>query len=242
MRESVMSGASAPMGVNRWISRCALMVVAATAPSACILDLDTDTDGDRREITGSGHVVTESRTVSPFTRISVSGGGRIILQAADTEFVEVRADDNVLPVLATWVRNGTLFIQPDPDIRLRETSEIVFTVGYLQLHRIGISGAMEGEAFAIDTDFLSVSVSGASSLRTGGAAFDHDARISGASTYHASELETSTTVVTASGASAAVVWVLSELDASASGASRIRYRGDPSVRSSVSGAGSVRRY
>ena len=229
------------MGFKRWTIHCALLVTV-TVPSACIVDLDEDSHGDRREVIGSGHVVTESRTILPFSRVSVSGGGRIVLQAADTEFVEVRADDNVLPVLATWVRNGTLFIRPDSDIRLRETSEIVFTVGYVQLNRIGISGAMQGEAFAIDTDFLSVSLSGASSLRTAGAAFDHDARISGASTYNAGELKTSTTVVTASGASSAVVWVRDELDASASGASQIRYRGNPSVHSTVSGAGTVRRY
>ena len=243
MGQSVIRGATAPTGFKRGMIHYALLM-AATAPSACIvdLDLDTDSDGDRRRITGSGHVVTETRTVSPFSRVRASGIGRLILQPSDSEFVEVRADDNVLPLLGTVVRDGTLFLGPDSDITFREITEIVYTVGYRQLNRIAISGVMEGEALAIDTDFLSVGVSGVSSFRTAGWAFDQDAQVSGVSTYLAGDLETSLTVISTSGASSAVVWVLDELDASASGASLIRYRGDPSVHSSVSGAGRVTRY
>ena len=101
---------------------------------------------------------------------------------------------------------------------------------------------MEGEALAIDTDFLSVGVSGVSNLRTAGWALDHDVQVSGVSTYLAGDLETSLTMITASGVSSGVVWVSEELDGTASGASVIRYRGNPVVHASVSGAGGVTRY
>ena len=243
MAQSVIRGATAPTGFKRGMIHYAPLM-AATAPSACIvdLDLDTDSDGDRRRITGSGHVVTETRTVSPYSRVRASGIGRLILQPSDSEFVEVRADDNVLPLLGTVVRDGTLFLGPDSDITFREITEIVYTVGYRQLNRIAISGVMEGEALAIDTDFLSVGVSGVSSFRTAGWAFDHDAQVSGVSTYLAGDLETSLTMISASGVSSAVVWVSEELDATASGVSRIRYKGNPVVHASVSGAGRVTRY
>ena len=241
MRQSVIGGASAPVGFKRWMTYCVLWL-ASTVPSACILDLDLDVDGHRVRIRGSGHVVTETRTVSPFSRVSASGIGRLILQPSDSEFVEVRADDNLLPLLGTEVRGGTLFLGPDSDTDFGEITEIVYTVGYLQLNRIAISGVMEGEALAIDTDFLSVGLSGVSSLRIAGWALDHDVQVSGVSTYHAGELETSLTVITASGVSSGVVWVSEELDATASGASWIRYKGDPVVHASVSGAGTVARY
>ena len=235
------SGAPAPRWFARWMIPCVVWVASAV-PSACILDLDLDPDGPRTRVNGSGHVVTETRTVSAFSRVSARGAGRIILEPADTEFVEVRADDNLLPILRTWVRDGTLFVGPDEGTNIDRVTEMVYTVGYVQLNQVGISGAMEGEALAIDTDFFTVDVSGASSFRTAGRAFDHDVRVSGASMYHAGELETSLAVVSASGASSAVVWVLDELDASASGASLIRYRGNPSIRASTSGAGTVTRY
>ena len=146
------------------------------------------------------------------------------------------------PHLRTDVQGGTLFLGPHSGTDLDEVTEIVYTVGYRQLNRIQLSGALEGEALAVDTYFFSVEIFGASSLRTAGRAFDHDVRLSGASTYHSGELETSITVISTSGASSAVVWVLDELDASARGVSLIRYRGDPSVHSSVSGAGRVTRY
>ena len=178
----------------------------------------------------------------PYSRVSASGLGRLILQPSDSEFVEVRADDNVLPLLGIVVRDGTLFLGPDSDIDFRDITEIVYTVGYRRLNRIAISGVMQGEALAIDTDFLSVGVSGVSSFRTAGWAFDHDAQVSGVSTYLAGDLETSLTMITASGVSSAVVWVSEELDATASGASRIRYKGNPVVHASVSGGGTVTRF
>ena len=57
-------------------------------------------------IVGSGNVVTESRAVSEFTAVSVHGVGRITIEQTDEETLTITADDNVLPVLVSEIRDG----------------------------------------------------------------------------------------------------------------------------------------
>jgi len=66
--------------------------------------------------------------------------------------------------------------------------------------------------------------------------------VSGASRYDALDLEALDARVGASGASEARVWVRDYLEADASGASRVRFRGNPVVTARVSGASTVTRW
>jgi hypothetical protein len=64
-------------------------------------------------VNGSGQTKSETRTVSGFTGIELSGTGEVTIEQGDAESLTVEADDNVLPALTSewtarcsgWVRS-----------------------------------------------------------------------------------------------------------------------------------------
>ena len=102
-----------------------------------------------------------------------------------------------------------------------------------------VSGAstLRGDLICGDASF---SVSGASKVNLNGSAQDLKVEASGASTADLSSFASQNTVVNASGASKVIVNTSGTLDAEASGASTVRYTGDPAkVRENSFGASTV---
>ena len=61
-------------------------------------------------VRGSGDVVTETRAVSGFDQVSLSGQGELIVTQGDQESLEIEAEDNIIAVIETEVRGNTLYI------------------------------------------------------------------------------------------------------------------------------------
>ncbi len=54
-----------------------------------------------RTIQGSGDVITESRDVSGFDSVSLTGIGRVIITQGDKESLTIEADDNLLEYITS---------------------------------------------------------------------------------------------------------------------------------------------
>ena len=54
-------------------------------------------------VRGSGRIVAESRDFAPFRAVHLKGGMALVLRPAARQAVEVRADDNLLPLVVTAV-------------------------------------------------------------------------------------------------------------------------------------------
>ena len=88
---------------------------------------------------------------------------------------------------------------------------------------------------------LNLEISGASTATLTGSAKQLSVRASGASRTNLTDLVTADAVLDVSGASSASLNVTGKLDASASGASSVRYTGKPTLgRQNTSGASSIR--
>lgn len=106
--------------------------------------------------------------------------------------------------------------------------------------RVHATGASSIQLPSAELDELVVGLSGASGAVVGGSASTIDADVCGASRLSLFDLTCEEARVEVSGASTAELTVEDELEATASGASSIRYGGDPDrVISDVSGASSV---
>jgi hypothetical protein len=113
-----------------------------------------------------------------------------------------------------------------------------FTVNNL---KIDISGASTLKG-TIKSASISLDASGASAITLSGKSANANFDLSGASVVKASDFEIENCKVDASGASSVNVHVTKQLDAEASGASSIRYKGDANVKNSnSSGASSIRK-
>jgi hypothetical protein len=210
--------------------------------------------------TGSGTTKTESRAVSGFSSIVISGVGQLTIDQTGTESLTITADDNILPDLTSTVTNGQLQLGTKPNTTIQTNNPIQYHVTVKNLTGLSVAGAADATMAKLTTSTLSVEVSGTGSISIAGLgaqsaqinllgageitlsgqAQSQTATIAGAGAYHGEQLDTDSAVVQVSGAGQAAVHVSQSLNATVSGAGTITYSGNPSqVSSNVTGAGSI---
>jgi Putative auto-transporter adhesin, head GIN domain len=192
-------------------------------------------------IIGSGVVATEARPVAGFTAISVDHPARVVVVWGGAESLEVSAEDNVLPLVRSEVRNGRLFLSLAPNPGLTLSREIVHRVTVRELEELEASGAARVELHGASAESLSLRLTGASGVVADGRCDRLELNLSGASRSDTPGLRSLRVLAAVSGASHALLRVEDELVVNASGASVLEYFGDPLVTSTVSGASTVRR-
>ena len=186
-------------------------------------------DDSEPRIIGSGNVVTESRTVSGFSGISVHGVARITIEQTGEEALTITAEDNVLPLLLSSVSNGRLIIGPEENINFETQAEILYHVHVTNLSSIEINGVIYADAIGLDTDNLDIDIRGVSHLKASGRALRQDVFFSGVSTYQAQALASEEITIDGDGVITATVQVSDLLTVRACGVGSISYIGAPEV-------------
>lgn len=188
---------------------------------------------------GSGMVVTSKRAVGSFTKIEFRGTGMVSTQNGDTADVVVSIDDNLQELIAVYVEDETLIIESTDQFRSQPGLKV--TVATPHLEEIRLSGATSLKALGIDADNFQISVSGAASAHVTGKTRGLSLDVNGAGSVQAFDLVAENVKATLNGAASGEVHATMTLDVDASGASSIRYKGDPDrVTKQLSGAASAR--
>jgi hypothetical protein len=219
-------------------------------------------------VRGSGDITKESRDVSGFDEIVVTGAGTVIITQGVSESLTIETDDNLMKYIETEVTGNTLEIgftrdtafSPGGGGKMLEPSEgFVFTISVINLKAITLSGAARVEVDKLKTggldivlsgagdvdlddlnaDSLGVVVSGAGDVQVIGNVETQNVRLNGLGRYQAYDLKSKVADVTISGAGGAEVWVTEVLDVVISGAGDVRYYGDPSINPEISGLGRI---
>jgi hypothetical protein len=190
---------------------------------------------------GSGARKTETRAVSSFSRLDLSGIGTVNVSLTGTESLTITTDDNILPLLTSSVSGSTLTLGLKPGtLNVRPSNGITWNLTVKDLTAITLSGAGNINAQGLRTTSFSADVSGAGTLTISGAATSQTVDISGAGSYQARAFATTNTTAEVSGTGSAYVSASGTLDATVSGVGSIIYYGSPQVTQHVSGVGSVK--
>lgn len=225
--------------------------------AACDVDID---DGDGETLQGSGNVVSEQMALADFTTVEAQNAFELQITQSDSFAVTVRADDNIMDLVDVSKEGDTLKLRLERGVSLRNaTLEAEITMPDLegldlsgasrasvsgfrssgQLD-IGLSGAssLDGDLEAGDVD---INASGASRVVLDGSATGLTIEGSGASSLDLADFTVETAEVRLSGASDATVRAQERIDpVDVSGASKLRYLGDPSLGDvTTSGASTV---
>jgi len=212
-----------------------------------------------RVITGSGDVITETRQVNDFDRISISGSGEVIVTQGESESLSIETDDNVMDHIEAEVEGGTLKLGMKDGINLISTTRLVFYVGVDDLAGLSISGSGDVESEKIDAGHLEVQISGSGDVMIASLTADElkaeisgngeidlagdvaaqDVDISGSGKYLAGDLCSESVKVSVSGSGDATVCATETLDVSVSGSGSVNYYGRPSLTTSKSGTGDI---
>jgi len=212
-------------------------------------------------VEGSGHVISEDRTVSGFHAVGVGGIGTLTITQGDRESLKIEAEDNILPYIVSEVKDGRLELGIKSHSDIHPTEPIRYTLTVKSLDALSASGATTVEAGALNaSDRFTVTASGAAKIKltrlgaralkvnlsgaghldlSGGGVETQEIEISGAGHYGAEGLKSREATVNASGAGHALVAVSDALAVHASGASSVLYVGSPKVTRSTSGVASV---
>jgi len=212
------------------------------------------------QVLGSGEVITETRRVSGFNVVELSGIGTLIIEQGSKESLEITAEDNMLKYLNSDVSGRTLRLSVDDYVSIEPTEEIIYHLTVKNLERIEISGlgnieiedletseldfniSGSGNAYIgnLQADSLNLEVSGLGNVEIGGSVEDQRIELSGAGNYNAEVIQSSKARVDISGTGKAVLWVENELDVDLSGMGNLQYYGSPILSVDISGVGTVK--
>jgi len=207
---------------------------------------------------GSGHQVTESRKVTDFKRIDISGGFKVHLKQDSSLNVTISADDNLMKYIRSTVDGDRLHIFTRKN--LCSSGEMVINIGVKNLEELKGSGAVEFDsdgklvtkdlhirlsgAGKIDLDLDAADVitdgSGSTDIVLRGQASSHNVTLTGRGDIDAFDFVVGEYTIETTGASDCKVNVLHKLNVHSTGASDVKYKGNPTdVNTSKTGASSV---
>lgn len=187
---------------------------------------------------GSGRIVTETREITDFSGVDVGGVFEVEIVAQKDFSVEVEADDNLVPLIKTEVRDGVLHIETEKRISSQNGMKVRITAP--DISRIEASGVVKVGLTDSKNSELHVDSSGASRISITGETTRLIVEVSGACKVAAEGLQAEDANIEARGASTVDIFATGNLRATASGASRITYSGNPTnIEKKSRGAGSI---
>jgi len=189
------------------------------------------------EVRGSGVRKTETRDLKSFKSIDASGAFEINVTCQKPESVTIEADDNLLPLIRTEVRDGVLYVSPDKGYSASKTVSLRITLP--DVENISTHGAGNIKVADVKNDKMEFHSTGAAQVEASGQTKTLTIESTGAGDIDTSNLKAEKASVRVTGAATVDVFASDQLDANVSGAGHVSYSGDPKVNKSVSGIGSV---
>ncbi len=211
-------------------------------------------------IKGKGPVQTENRDVRDFHAIQLEVSADVEVSVGETYFVEVQAQENLLPVLKTELKDGALKIYFDENVSYSESLKIrvsapafdAFSIGGsgtirvltpIQSEKMDLAIAGSGDIYLTQGDFgnLKTSIAGSGGIELGGKASNMKSEIAGSGDVKAKALTANELNVSISGSGTVTCDIAQTLKAQISGSGDVFYTGEPSVDADVSGSGKVKK-
>lgn len=214
----------------------------------------------RKTVYGNNNVVKEERNTVAFTGIKVSSGIDVYLSQGDRIGLTVEADENLHEYIVTEVKNGILHVYSDANIRKAEEKRVYVTMQEI----ISVGTTSAGDVFGetpVKSENLRVSASSAGEIKLevyarkieadisssgdvilSGEADMLEADLSSAGDLNAYSLVVREADVNVSSAGDADIFVTEKLEARASSAGDINYKGNPQyIDAHSSSAGGIHR-
>jgi hypothetical protein len=209
----------------------------------------------------TGYVYEESRITANFTSIDLSLHADAYVTWGPENTVVVVAAENLLDNISTHSNGNTLFIDNTQCMRTRSGDIEVFITtpdiesvklsgsgniyidssfeeSYLELN---VTGSGTINAPELYYDYIRTSISGSGDVNLAGITTNHYVSISGSGRVNAYDLLSAKANVRISGSGDARLNVVQYIDASISGSGDLFYIGNPGLKVSITGSGSVNR-
>lgn len=213
-------------------------------------------------IRGNGVIKKESRPAGDFNGVEAGGALVVYVKQDAQRSVTIETDENLMQYIEVRQDGDRVSIHTRRNYNLDATGDIRVYVTGPVFNSLHVSGAskiisesqltppgdidihLSGASHAtidVKTPKVMTQISGASEIKLTGQTKDLSVDCSGASHAWCFELMAENADVDVSGASGADVFASIKLKGDASGASSIRYKGNPEVNTNTSGASNVKK-
>ena len=210
-------------------------------------------------VTGSGVLKSEPRQVAEFHGVEARGSMKVLVTQGTPATVKVEADDNLLPLLTTEVKDGVLVLDTKRGYTTKNPIKVEVTVPTIDSLSLGGSGSLtvQGE---LEAKNLAVAVGGAGELTAegkfenvrcdmggsgkvllGGTTGNESITVGGSGNFDASKLQaTGKCDVMLAGSGQVSVWADGPLNITIAGSGTVTHRGaTQSPNTQVTGTGKV---
>jgi hypothetical protein len=121
-------------------------------------------------VSGTGNVVTETRDVSNFSRITLAGIGDVYVTQGEAVSVRIEAEDNLIPYFETAVQGDTLTIGIKNEymgVNLHPLKPVKFYVSTPKIAAVKLAGSGNILAGDVQTTGFDISLLGSGNISTG---------------------------------------------------------------------------
>ncbi|WP_289040446.1 head GIN domain-containing protein [uncultured Zobellia sp.] len=238
--------------------RIAIAFLVALFLSSCGFDINIGDFG--RGEKGNGTVVTDNREVTgEFTKVSSSEGLMVYVTQADEFDIKVEADENIIDLIATDIKNGKLRIHARENIgkatkTVYVSLPVITSLNASSGSQLRIENTIESDDLEIDgssgaqisvelvANTIEIDASSGANLNISGQANRADVDVSSGGNINAKTLSTKTCTADASSGGNMKILVSETLVADASSGGNVAYSGNASVKTKKSVSGSVHKY
>lgn len=232
----------------------AIAYILAVLTSSCV-------GFNEKSVKLSGVTKVSTKEVSAFDKVDVSGAIDVIVNIGNKSEVVIEADSAIMPYIVTEVKDRELRIYNKGIIGSFnfKNNKIVVTITTPSILELESSGACDVTINDLKTDMFKVSLSGACDLigsfecnvldfessgssdsKLRGKVKNCNIELSGACDIKALDLEVDSLKIEGSGSSNVEITVQNSLDVELSGASELRYKGEPKyIKTDMSGVSNL---
>lgn len=230
-----------------------ILIFVLFVSTSCILDLNA--------ISGTGSIVTETRSAADFTSVELQTSANVEIVKGNDFNVSVSDYENIIQYLIVEVVDNRLIIKKKPfTVNLwNSKAKVVVTMpDPLYSLKLAGSGNLKVNSAFNDLGFLLLSgsgnielnrdcrlnkleaqISGSGNMNAIGSVEELNTKISGSGSIRFSQMKAKTANCTISGSGNIYVFIEERLEAYLSGSGDIVYSGTPEVNSHLSGSGHV---
>lgn len=213
----------------------ALLALGFTMPVAA---KNWDFNWNKRGVRGSGDLTTKTVTVDTFTKIESNGAFDIIVKVGGTQSVSITFDDNLIDLIDTDVRRGTLILDAKDSFSSRNNCKIEITVASLE--EVYVEGSGDVRVTNLSGDLFVYEVAGSGDFTAEGTVKDIEIIISGSGDVDTRDLKAKTARVEINGSGDVMIYATESIDGEINGSGDIRYYGNPASRNvRVAGSGGM---
>jgi hypothetical protein len=190
------------------------------------------------EIVGSGKRASAVRTVGAFRGIALNSSVDLEFRTGPTQRVELIGDDNLVPLITTTVRDGSLTIDTGK-ARFTTHNPLRAVITAPSLEGLSIRGSGDATLEGLDAKSFGVAIRGSGDVCLRGRVGSLGVSVDGSGDIQAQDLAAASAAIQLNGSGDITVKATESVAASINGSGDVRVLGKPkSVVKTVNGSGS----